>query len=324
MKKTIQTVTGPIDATALGVTLMHEHVFVHNPEVEAEIPSPEWDEDACIAVAVAGMKELKTLGVDAMVDLSVIGLGRDVAVVRRIAEQADFNVVVATGYYTFRDLPSFFHNHGPGLMVDGPDPLHEMFVREITTGIRDTGIRAGVIKVATDEPGFTKDVRRVFEAAVRAHKDTGVPISSHTNAKMKGGLEQQTVFRELGMDLSRTVIGHCGDSTDLDYLRALMDAGSYIGLDRFGLTWFLSDEKRTEVLIRLIELGYAERLTISHDAGYFSFNTEPSYRAKALPEWKHTLIPSKILPAIRKAGISDDQIRQIMVENPIQILGLPA
>jgi phosphotriesterase-related protein len=322
MAKTIQTIKGPIDSSELGATLTHEHIFVRNLELETNYPAPEWSLEDCVARARAGMLELRSLGYRSMVDLSVIGLGRDIEILKRVGEDLDFNILVATGYYSFNELPSFYHNHGPGLMIDGPEPLHDMFVRDIRDGIAGSGVKAAVIKIATDTPGFTKDVTRIFEAACRAQMDTGVPISTHTNAKLKGGLDQQAFFKSKGVDLSRTVIGHSGDSTDLNYLRQLMDAGSYIGMDRFGLTWFLSDEDRTETIVKLCELGYAERLTMSHDAAYFSVNSEPTYRAKALPDWTHTLIPKKIIPSLRKAGVTDEQINQMTVENPARIFAI--
>lgn len=316
----IQTVNGAIDSKDLGATLMHEHIFVRNPEVELNYPAAEWDEDRCVEVARQGLRDLLERGIRALVDVTVIGLGRDIRVIQRVAEGIDFNVVVATGYYTFKDLPSFYHNHGPKLMIDGIDPLHDMFVKDITQGIAGSTVKAAIIKIATDEPGFTPDVTRVFESAIRAHKDTGTPITTHTNAGKRGGLEQQAFFRKHGLDLSRTVIGHCGDSTDIDYLRALMDAGSYIGMDRFGLNWFGSDDSRTATVAELCRLGYAERMTLSHDAAYFSVNTEPSYRAKALPAWKHTLVPDSIIPNLRKQGVTDAQIDQMMVVNPVKVL----
>lgn len=322
MAKTVQTVKGPIDSSELGATLTHEHIFVRNLELEVNYPAPEWNEEACIASARAGLLELRSLGIRSLVDLSVIGLGRDIELLRRVGENLEFNILVATGFYTFDNLPSFYHNHGPGLMIDGEDPLYDMFVRDIREGIAGSGIRAAVIKIATDTPGFTTDVTRVFDAACRAQLETGVPISTHTNASMKQGLEQQAFFKKKGVDLARTVIGHSGDSTDIDYLREMMDAGSYIGMDRFGLTWFLSDEKRTATIVKLCELGYAERLTMSHDAAFFSVNSEPSYRAKALPDWKHKLIPEKIIPALKQAGVSDEQIHQMTVVNPERIFAL--
>ncbi len=321
MTGTIETVRGPIAADRLGTTLMHEHILIRNQELEANMDLPERNMDGWVELAVNGLRALQQRGISALVDLTVIGLGRDIHPIIRINELVpDFNIVVATGYYTFKDLPSFFHNHGLGRMIDGPDPLHQMFVRDITEGISGTKVKAAIIKIATDEPGFTPDVLRVWEQAARAHKDTGAPITTHSNASRKGGLEQQEVLRKHGVDLTRTVIGHCGDSSDLDYLQRLMDAGSYLGMDRFGLTWFAKDEDRTAVVAELCRRGYAERLTLSHDAGYYSVNSEPSYRDKALPAWKHTLLSDVIIPNLREQGVTDAQLHQMLNVNPVRIL----
>ena len=116
------------------------------------------------------------------------------------------------------------------------------------------------------------------------------------------------------------MIGHCGDSTDLNYLQRLMDAGSVIGMDRFGLTWFGKDEDRTRTVAELCRRGYADRMTLSHDAGYYSVNSEPSYRDRALPGWKHPLLSDVIVPSLREQGVTDAQLQQMLVVNPIRIL----
>jgi phosphotriesterase-related protein len=175
----VQTVRGPVDASQLGATLMHEHIFVRNQEVELNYPAPEWNEDRCVEVARTGLRDLLKRGIRTMVDVTVIGLGRDIRVIERVNEGIDFNIVVATGNYTFKDLASFYHNHGPGLMIEGPDPLHDMFVKDIREGLAGSTVKAGIIKIATDAPGFTPDVTRVWEAAV-ARARTPACRSPHT------------------------------------------------------------------------------------------------------------------------------------------------
>src|SRR5690606_29175107 len=136
--------------------------------------------------------------------------------------------------------------------------------------------------------------QRVFRAAARAHLVTGVPITTHTSAAMKGGSEQQDFLQAEGVSLENVIIGHCGDSEDLDYLRAIMDRGSTIGMDRFGLDNYLSTEKRVATVVSLCAEGYADRVTLSHDAGIFSINTAPAFRARTLPDWRYSFVPSTI------------------------------
>jgi phosphotriesterase-related protein len=135
--------------------------------------------------------------------------------------------------------------------------MADAFVHDIEEGIQGTQVRAAVIKCATDAPGVTPGVEKVLRASARAHLRTGVPITTHTQASTKRGLEQQDIFAAEGVDLSRVIIGHSGDSEDLDYLTTLVDRGSYIGMDRFGLEGILSTEKRVAVIARLCEMGYA-------------------------------------------------------------------
>jgi phosphotriesterase-related protein len=321
---TVDTVRGPVDAAELGTVLMHEHLFARNPELEQNHPHPEWDEDAIVQKARASLTDLHGKGVSTFVDLTVLGLGRHIPTVQRVAEDLPMHIVVATGYYTAKDLPTFFHTHGPdglvGKAYPGPDPLETMFLRDLTEGIADTGVKAGIIKVVADEFGITPDVERVFRAAARAQAETGVPISTHTNVAYANGREQQQWFRKNGVDLERTVIGHCGDSTDLGYLKELMDNGSTFGLDRFGMEFVLDDASRIDTLVALLEQGYAERITISHDAGFFSINTPPSFRAKHVPNWHHHRISDHVLPEIRRRGATEEQIIQMMVVNPVRVL----
>ncbi len=316
----IQTVRGTVQPAALGMTLMHEHLFVLHPEPEDHTPHPEWDEERLIATARAGLTDLAAKGVCTLVDLTVMGLGRFIPRIQRVAEGLPIAIVVATGSYTSKELPAFFRTHGPGRTIDGPDPLEVMFRRDITDGIGDTGVRAGVIKVATDEFGITPDVERVLRAAARVHADTGVLISTHTSAVHRSGREQQAYFRSHGVDLSRMVIGHCGDTTDLDYLRELMDNGSTIGCDRFGTGAMVSDEDRMATVVTLCEQGYADRITLSHDASFFSVTFPPSYRAVHMPDWHQHRISDVVLPELRRRGVTEDRITQMTVRNPARLL----
>src|ERR1700712_1488482 len=163
----VETVRGPIDASEIGATLMHEHIFIKNPELEENFPNPEWDEEGALKVAHDGLQLLYDKGIRTLVDLTVIGLGRSIPRIQRVAADTNVHIVVATGYYTAEHLSGYFKNHGPGLRVDMPDPLDTMFLRDIQVGIADTGVKAAIIKVVTDEQGLTTDVERVLRAAAR-------------------------------------------------------------------------------------------------------------------------------------------------------------
>ena len=311
---TMQTARGPIDTAELGATLMHEHVFVLTPELQQNYDLG-WDEEARVADAIDRLNELKAAGIDAIVDLTVVGLGRYIPRIARIAAETDLHIVVATGLYTYADLPHYFDYRSPEAMVD-------MFVRDITQGIAETGVRAGILKCATDEPGVTPGVERVLRAVAQAHRQTGVPISTHTHAGTRRGLEQQRIFAEEGVDLSRVIIGHSGDSTDIDYLEELIAAGSYLGMDRFGIDVYVPFERRVQTVATLCERGHADRLVLSHDAAcHMDWFDEAMLRAAA-PNWNFLHITRDVVPALRVRGVTEDQISQMLVGNPRDIFAV--
>src|SRR6201994_4224988 len=158
----VETVRGPVDSSELGGTLMHEHLFVKNPELEQDYPSPEWDEAAIMKTAHEALEALWDKGSPPLVDLPVLGLGRNIPRIQQLASDTRVNIVVATGYYTAKDLPAYFHQHGPGLRIDGPEPLEQMFRKDVETGIGDTGGKAAIIKVVTDKEGLPDAVAQAL------------------------------------------------------------------------------------------------------------------------------------------------------------------
>jgi phosphotriesterase-related protein len=315
----VSTVRGPVSSTDLGVTLMHEHIFVLSPEIMANYPDAWGDEEVRVADAVARLNELKARGVDTIVDLTVIGLGRYLPRVARVAAQTELNIVVATGVYTYNDVPMYFHFTGPGSPFDGPEPMTELFVRDIEDGIAGTGVRAAILKCATDAPGVTPGVERVLRAVAAAHRQTGVPISTHTHAATRRGLEQQRIFAEEGVDLTRVVIGHSGDTTDIDYLEELIAGGSYLGMDRFGADVYLPFEDRVNTVAIMCERGHADRMVLSHDASCFIDWLPEEAVAAALPNWHYLHIHNDVLPALRERGVTGEQIDTMLIHNPHKI-----
>ena len=314
----VPTISGEIEATELGLTLMHEHIVLVNPEIEANYPE-DFDEERVVAAAHERLRALKASGVDTIVDLTVIGLGRDVQRVQRIVAGTGLNVIVATGAYTFDDLPLYFRNRGPGTLNGGPDALERCFTRDIVDGIAATGVRAGILKCVTERKGLTPDIEHLLRATARVHRATGVPISTHTDVVTRRGRDQQVVFRQEGVDLSRVIIGHSGDSTDIGYLTGLMDAGSYIGMDRFGLETLLGDQERVQTVATLVDLGYAGRMVLSHDTSCYSQNYTTETRARHLPNWRHDAMLTVVVPRLRAAGVSQDALDQMLVRNPADI-----
>ena len=314
----VNTVRGPIDGDKLGSTLMHEHVFVLSPEIEKS--STEWDEEGAQATAVQRLQDLKDQGVDTIVDLTVIGLGRFIPRIVAVADKVpDINIIAATGVYTYNDVPMFFHFRGPGTILGGPEPMTELFVREIREGIGDSGVRAGILKCATDTAGITPGVERVLRSVAQAHRQTGKPITTHTpTPPQPWGLEQQRILADEGVDLNQVVIGHSGGTLDAGYHEAIIANGSYVGFDHFGIGTFSMAERIASVR-GLCQKGHADRIVLSHDA-MCHVDWFPPSLAAGWKDWRWTHIPEDVLPAMRRAGISEGDLSTMMIDNPRRIL----
>ena len=312
---TVHTAAGPIDSADLGKVLVHEHVFIVGEEFRQNYQD-DWDEDAKVAEAVRDLSELKELGIDTILDPTVLGLGRYIPRIQRIAEQIDLNIVVATGLYTYNDIPFQFHYAGPGLLFDVPEPLVEMFTKDLTEGIADTGVRAAFLKCAIEAEGLTPGVERVMRAVGQTSAQTGAPITVHTNPHTQSGLVAQKVLAEEGADLTKVVIGHSGDSVDLDYLMQIADAGSILGMDRFGLDLLLPFEERVNTVAELCKRGYADRMALAHDASCFIDWFDQEAKKQAVPKWNYRHISEDVLPALRERGVSDADITTMLVDVP--------
>jgi phosphotriesterase-related protein len=301
---------------------MHEHVFFVNTEyLENYGIGRWWDEEHRVADAIERLRSLAARGVRTFVDPTVWGGGRYIPRIQRINEQVpELNIVVATGYYNYTDAPLPFLNRGPGLLLDEtPDPLALEFVRDITEGIADTGVKAAFLKCAVEHPDPSPGVERVCRAVAYAHRETGAPITVHTNAAEQTGDWVLEVFRAENVDLTKVVIGHSGDTGDLDYLTRLADSGAILGMDRFGIDLFRTTPDRVETIVALCERGYADRMVLSHDAmcwiDWFGDNFD-EVRPQALPNWHYEHIHDDVLPALRKAGVSETEIDAMLADNP--------
>jgi phosphotriesterase-related protein len=310
----VETARGPIDVSLLGTTLMHEHVFVLNEEIRLNYPGG-WDEEARVADAAAKLNALSQRGCDTIVDPTVIGLGRDIRRIREVAQRTEINIVVATGLYTYDDVPFYFRFRGRH-SESGADPMTAMFVADITDGIAGTGVRAAFLKCAIEDQGLTSGVERVLRAVAGAHAATGAPITVHTHPGSESGLEAMRVLAEEGADLSRVVMGHSGDATDLDYLARLADAGCLLGMDRFGLNALLPFEQRVDTVAELARRGYADRMVLSHDAACYIDWFRPEQIGAFAPDWHFGHLFNDVLPGLLERGVSQTQIETMLVANP--------
>jgi phosphotriesterase-related protein len=257
---------------------------------------------------------VKACGVSTIVDLTPINLGRDIDVMRAVAEAAEINVITATGLY---------YNEEPWMGGWAPERIAELFVRDIEKGIQGTSAKAGIIKCATDHDGVTPINEKLLRAAAKTHRATGIPISTHTDPAADTGPAQQVVFEDEGVDLSRVVIGHTGDTNDFDYIERVLSKGSYIGMDRFGIDSPVDTDMRVKVIVELCQRGYADKMVLSHDACcHIDFASQDIIEAtlrSIFKNWHFRHVPNDVVPALKEGGVSDAQIEQMTTGNPRRI-----
>jgi phosphotriesterase-related protein len=313
----IHTVTGTTTPEALGTTLMHEHLVIGYPGWEAHTSEPGPSRREIVARCVDQIEEMKAAGIRAMLDPCPNDLGRDVELMAEVASRTGFQIICATGLYKESEGgTAYWHfrkNFGPVV-----DAMAELFVRELTEGIGETGIKAGIIKVATG-PGRMSDYeRQIFEAAAKASVATGAPITTHTDSGTVGDV-QQRLLTELGVPAHRIIIGHSCGTSDHAYHLGIARAGSYLGFDRFGLDMIHPDAERTKSLLALLAKGAGDRLVVSHDSVW-------CWRGSPIPKtvdlsagagrWHPLHFVRDVAPQLREAGASAAQIEALLVDNP--------
>ena len=318
---TVETVLGPVDTADLGRTYMHEHIFVLDADVQLNYPAEWGSEDDRVTDAVGKLKALSAQGIRSIVDPTVVGLGRYLPRIQRIAEQVpDLHIIAATGCYTYDQVPFFFTYRGPALSaaagMDVPDPMVDMFIGDITEGIAGTGVRAAFLKCAIDRQGMTDGVARIMRAVARAHRHTGAPITVHTHPGSQNGLAAKSLLcDEEGVDPTRVVLGHSGDSSDVDHLTALADEGFILGMDRFGINVETTFEARADTLVEMCRRGYADRMVLAHDTACYNDMIDPNVIA-LMTQWNYLHIHDDVLPYIRERGVSNTQIETMLVDVP--------
>lgn len=313
---TVTTVTGPVPVDRLGRTLMHEHLLVGYPGWDSDTVRPGPGPADQFRVAVDWVQELQALGYSTLLDPCPNDLGRDVELMAKVAQHTGFQIVCATGLYK-QGEGGHPYWHFRSRFGSGVDAIAELFERELTEGIGSTGIRAGIIKVATGPGAMTDYERTIFEAAAKAAVATGAPITTHTDEGTVGDLQQQ-VLTAGGVPAHRIVIGHSCGTSDHAYHLGIARGGSYLGFDRFGLELIHPDAERVAALVRLLRAGAGDRVVVSHDS-VWCWRGEPippALLAEAQAIWNPTHFSRRIAPQLRDAGVTDAEIDALLVDNP--------
>jgi phosphotriesterase-related protein len=261
--------------------------------------------DAIERSAVEKFSALAASGVKTIVDMTTIEMGRDVELMRRVAEASGVQIVAITGVFADEyGIPHYFRELKP-------EELTDLYVTEISRGIGRTGIKAGAIKVATGGREVTPLEDRILRCAAKAQVATGVPILTHTGRGAAGD-QQVKILTEEGVPANKIVVGHSDVSANLRYHLRLLRTGAYVGFDRIGLPAFMPDEVRAQCIAALVRMGHVERLTMSLDA-HVRWCGRPNDLTEA--ERDFTTLRDNFFPLLRDAGVEDTHIEQMMVAN---------
>ena len=343
-------VRGIADPSELGVTLMHEHVLADfrkmwtpdrdTPVTEASL----WDEQltlenlhqardgkpiaqnfilADVKLAIEELSDFRNWGGNTVVELTPIGLKRDPLALRRISYATGINIIMGTGFYS-KVFP-------PDMDQRSVEDLSEEIIRDITVGINQTGIKAGIIgEVGVEGNPITPNEVKSIKAAARASRATGAPISFGRGGVGRDKLRVLSLVGEEGADLTRTIVGHCDwIAGEVPLLLSLLDLGVYVQFDMLGrviapLSWSLGKETNpspgyatpslvAETILKLVESGYEEKILLSNDVA-------TNVQLKRYGGTGYSYILEKFIPHLRAGAMTENQIQNLIINNPRRVL----
>lgn len=295
------TVHGPVESRYLGFTLTHEHFILNTSRVTGNRDGYLYDRD----LALREIEPFKAAGGKTVVDLTNGGMGRSPETLRWLAEKSGLNIVMGCGWY--REL---FYDRK--LWYQSTADIAAELVYEIEHGYAGTGICPGVIgEIGTDRDFVSPVEERVFRAAARAHRRSGLAIITHA-LDSPVGLAQLDLLEEEGADLRRVAIAHCATCPDPDYHEAIARRGAYAQFDIAG-RYSHETEYQLRQVMEFIRRGYLKHLLISHDICLRSQLV--AYGGKG-----YAYLISEFAGVLLKAGLSREQIDLIFVENPGRLL----
>lgn len=281
---------------------MHEHLFIDLCRVTRD--PDHWLND--LPLTVKEVKRFFDAGGRTVVDVTNRDLGRDPLRVKRVATETGLNIVMGCGWYR----EPFYRQE---IYEKTTKQIADDIIREIETGIGDTGVRPGIIgEIGCDRNYISPAEERSFRAAARAHKRTGLSITTHV-VRCPAGLDQLNLLEEEGVDLRRVIIGHCCTYPDPDYHEAIARRGAFVEFDtiRSSAEWDIA--ARVEYVMLLVKKGYLRQILLSHDVCMKSHLH--TYGGNG---YDYAL--EDFSPRLLRAGLSQEQIQVLLVENPITAL----
>ena len=306
---TINSVLGPMDTADLGFTLPHEHLIDSSAGVNAtygELVDRPW----ALETAVKDLTRAHIEGVDTIVEVSPLDLGREVSLMKEVSERSGVQFICCTGCWL--DIPRSFWGRTPEFIA-------ALWTREIESGIDGTGIKAGIIKVATSDP-ISENEELMLRSAAKTPLRTGVPITTHTPSQSRIGEEQVRILKEEGVDPHQIYIGHINNTPDKEYHRELARLGVWLGWDinnPFGRPHLPSWEKMTDYLKELLDEGLGSNLMLSHDWNVVITRlASPGFPSREENPDGYLWLTRKVIPRLKDSDVEQAVIDGMMKGNP--------
>jgi len=314
-KKVIMTVDGPIPATEMGKTLIHEHILVDFIGADST-GYHRWDKAEVVEIVSPYLSEIKPLGIKTLIECTPAYVGRDPLILKKLSEQTGMQLITNTGYYgagNNRFIPNAFYEMSA-------QELSSLWIEEFENGIEESGVRPGFIKIAVDGNDIlSPEHEKIITAAALAHQKTGLVIASHTGPE-KPAFAQIKVLESMGIDPSAFIWVHAQGGTLQGNIEAAR-SGAWISLDNvnlqreagtdYSVDWY------TERILTLKEENLLDRVLISHDAGWYSPGQEKGGEFRGF-----TAIFTGLLPALEAAGFSKKELDQLLIINPREAFSL--
>jgi predicted metal-dependent phosphotriesterase family hydrolase len=343
MASFVQTVLGRIDPGALGFTLPHEHTQCRLWTIPERFDYWELTADEDLVASELG--RFRDAGGTCLVDVTLPGIGRDPAWLRRIAARTGLHLVMGTGWYREPYYP-------PEALIDrrSVEELADVVIREFEEGVApgrgegwagavegsagaveggdggdgapvgdgpDARVRPGIIgEIGVHKPWISAQEERVFRACGRAARATGMAVTTHA-VMSPVGLRQLDILEDAGADPARVVIGHSDSYPNLDHWLAIVARGASIECDFLGMSFTPMERKGEprviELIVRMLERGFGDRVLLSQDV---CDNSQLVFYGGN----GYAYLQEVFLPRLRDRGVSDAEIQRITVENPRRIL----
>lgn len=303
---TVETVRGPLSIDALGVTLMHEHLLVDFIGADQVSPS-RYDADHVFTTVLPHLLQVRALGCETLVECTPAYLGRDPALLRRLSEASGITILSNTGYYGAakdKHLP-------PHAFSESPEKLARRWIREFENGIDGTSIKPAFMKIGVDEGSLSEVDARLVRAAAIAHRETRLPIASHTPT---GGaaIEELDLLDRAGVPPSAFIWVHAQSERDGAFHTRVATRGAWVEFDGISPT---TVTRHVELVRQMKEQGLIGRVLVSQDAGWYRVGEPAGGQFRP-----YDTLFTAFLPALKAAGLDEEDARQLLVTNPRRAL----